>query len=297
MPKSLLRLIKSCYFYVFQKQWHIVIFSGENYSNQKIVKFKFGSADPFVCCKSGSHSILFELITSTGLGTIENFDLDEKLKLSNRQKVITCVSHLSFPFVFNYQNKSWIMPESNNAKEIAIYSETQANKYEKFSWLLKGERWVDSMLLSKDNSHFLITNKKKNNGDAYSLELEIYSIQDFPMGDAQKLKVAKSCNLHERNAGVFFSKKFKTFVRVSQISTQQIYGAGIRLNKIETLTKKVYQEIEVGDFVGIFPMHHFSKCDHFVATDIQFSNLDYTLRRGKIKSQLQDFSDFFRRFL
>ena len=130
--------------------------------------------------------------------------------------------HLSYPYVFEYEGKIYMMPETGQSKYIKIY---EAENFP-YGWkcvknIIEGE-FLDSSLFSYDDKLWILTNKLNENG--------------------RSLNLFYSHNLMNGWVVVVDNDKI---VRYSQDGTDY-YGKLIRAYEITKLTTTEYEEKELG---------------------------------------------------
>jgi len=115
-------------------------------------------ADPFVITKDGRHYCFVEEYDfKIALGHISVFELtqDKAIPLG---PVFKEPFHLSFPYLFEYQNELYMCPETSGANEIRIYKCTEFPlkwTYEKT--LVKDIAAVDSMFFEQNGKWWMLT--------------------------------------------------------------------------------------------------------------------------------------------
>lgn len=263
-------------------EWHILL-RNSNDNVTKIIKFNHGSADPFIHCARDIHTIYFEEIDQYGMGKISYVQLPDFNRTKKTLKLKGNLTHFSFPFVNTIQQYLWLTPENNSDEVVDLYKFDEITKeFKLYRNLLTGGKWVDPILIEINNSVFLIVNKKKQLQESVQLKLEIYRIDDFPDGPLVNVQNTESNSIYARNAGFIVREDSERFIRVSQISTTSVYGKGITFNKITNIDENKYREIFEAEFIGKYPMHHYSNCEHFTASDIFMSKSDKIFFKNQI---------------
>jgi hypothetical protein len=158
-------------------------------------------------------------------------------------KVLERDYHLSYPFVFEWEGKHYMIPESGAKRSIDLY-ESQAFPYE---WefkqsLITGVRAVDTTLLRHAGKWWLFTGIAENEGAAPNVELFLFSSDELLNGQwkPHPQNPIVSDMRKARPAGAVFTQDGKLF-RPSQDCTNG-YGYGFDLNEIEVLSESDYQE-------------------------------------------------------
>jgi hypothetical protein len=79
-------------------------------------------ADPVLVVRDGAiHVFVEELPDDTGIGHIAHFTIGADGKATNPAPVLKTPTHLSYPFVFEHDGETWMMPESVAAGSLDLY--------------------------------------------------------------------------------------------------------------------------------------------------------------------------------
>ena len=119
-------------------------------------------ADPFLLCRDGENWLFFEgmrkkqELRGAAKGVIACFrEVDGEWQYQG--VVLEEKYHLSYPQVFVLDGHAYMIPESSQSCEVALYEATIfPSRWEKKAVLLKG-RYVDSSLVIKDGVFYLFT--------------------------------------------------------------------------------------------------------------------------------------------
>ena len=201
----------------------------------------------------------------------------KKNKLINFKDILIKPYHLSYPMLFKYKNKIFLIPESYQAKKVQIY---QAHKFP-YKWkkkctLFKDEITSDPTIFKHKNNLWISINKKKKNLIDLNKKLFFYKIED----NFQKLTphfknpVVSSFD-GGRNAGNFIKFKNKT-IRPAQKNIKSIYGYGLNFYEIQKLNLREYKEkkilsVTAKNLKNCSGVHHFSKIKTECFFDINLS--------------------------
>ena len=226
--------------YQFSEKWNDVTL----WRSQKITnpKNRF-LADPFVIKKNGSHFCFVEdLDYKTDKGSISAY----KITPSSCDSIGTVLEedfHLSFPFIFEYENEIFMCPETHEKQEIRLYKCTDfPTKWEFHKTLMKGVSAADTMIFKRDNIWWLFTNIDKSCVGDHGCQLHIYSA-DNPLSDEW---VAHDNNpvifdpLFARNGGMIVSQN--EVYRVFQRQGFDMYGEACGIARITSLSDTEYIE-------------------------------------------------------
>lgn len=108
-------------------------------------------ADPFVLVRDGLfHVFIEELPHDTGVGLISHFTISETGDATAPRPVLQTGTHLSYPFVFEHDGETWMMPESSMSGGLDLYRCTRfPDAWTHEARLLEG-RFHDATLFTHD---------------------------------------------------------------------------------------------------------------------------------------------------
>ena len=234
-------------------------------------------ADPFLVeCDEQVFCFVEEWIYSKSKGVISTYKVTGE-KVERLGIVLEEEFHLSFPFIFEWNQKYYMCPETAEKKEIRLYECINFP----FSWkfhsiLIPDINAVDSLLVPIGGVWWLITNVSRGNNPNYSSELAIYSA-DSPLSTDWKLEsIDPICDypVNSRNGGLVV--RGKEFFRVRQSRKPFHYGSSFSLHKIIGLQSgkviegpSILKSREMGQFKSA---HHLSNVSNFMAFDFQRGN-------------------------
>lgn len=171
--------------------------------------------------------------------------------------------HMSFPYLFEYQDELYMVPETSEANSIRLYKCVEYPlKWEYQKDIMSDVKAVDSMFFEHEKKWWMLTNMStKGNEDDASQLLAYYS--DNPLSD--------EWIPHEQNPLIFDSNIARNGgildlgsplpVRGRQKQGFNAYGVALTLAKITDLTPSSYSEEEIGQVSpNFFP--HISRCHH-----------------------------------
>ena len=284
-PKLILRLIQKKF--KNKKVWS-VMYNCENYLKtnniKKFIKIENISntflADPFVFKENNKNYLLGEEFNfQKSKGAIAIYKINKK----NYERLGLCLEenfHLSFPYIFKFENTLYMIPETLDINEIRIYKcEDFPLKWKYFKTIKKNISAVDSMLFFNRGLWWLFTNISNKKTDLFSTLNIFYS--NNPISDDwkshKKNPVIFDVN-KSRNGGIILHKN-KVF-RVSQSPSFYEYGYETTISKIEILNPNDYKEKIVRNIKpnfkkGILGTHHFHNNQKNVAIDYFENKLFY----------------------
>jgi len=201
-------------------------------------------ADPFILQRNERNYVFIEeLLVSNNKGHIAVMELDDKGNTTQPVTVLEKDYHLSYPFVFEHDGDTWMIPESSAAQNLSLYRCTSfPNQWEFVMHLMEDIKIVDATLHQQDGLWWLFANVAAHPTLDKRDELHIYFAEDFRTSEwsAHPLNPVVSDVCTARPAGKLFYFEDK-LIRPSQNSSHH-YGYGYNLHEVQTLTTSQYQE-------------------------------------------------------
>jgi len=226
--------------YQFSTSWNDVTL----WRSQKITnpKNRF-LADPFVIKKGDAHFCFVEDYDyRTQKGSISAY----KIYSSGHESVGVVLDedfHLSYPFIFEYDNDIYMCPETHEKKEIRIYKCLEfPNKWEFHKTLMRDVSAVDTNIFEYNGKWWLFTNFERSVVEDHDCQLHIF-YSDSPLTDKW---VAHEANpvifdpLLARNGGIIINDS--EVYRVFQRQGFDMYGEACGIAKIVNLSATDYKE-------------------------------------------------------
>lgn len=221
-------------------------------------------ADPFVYSKNSKTSIFVEDYSfKTNKGSISAILLDKNNNL-NVKKIIEEDFHLSFPFIFEFNNQIFMVPESRRDESIRIYECIDFPFKWKFSHkIMDNIKAVDSMIFYKKPYWWLSTNICDDKSLDFSSRAHLY-YSDNPLSKEWhphlKNPVVFSSD-NARNGGIILNKN-KIFRTRQQYGFNQ-YGKELSVAEITMLEpynffEKTLFELKPDNYKDIEGIHHLS---------------------------------------
>ena len=201
-------------------------------------------ADPFPIERNGEYFIFFEeYFRFFGKGHISCITLSKDGKRPKPVRVLERDFHLSYPFVFEFKDETFMVPEMSASGRIDLFKATHFPYEWKFEkTLIENVRGADATLFEKDGTWWMFVNLSENGAVNWD-EVYLYHAKT-PLGEWTLFSKSpiKSDVRSARSAGQVFEEGEKWF-RPAQDSSQT-YGYGIALNEIVQLKKDLpYQEV------------------------------------------------------
>jgi len=201
-------------------------------------------ADPIVIQKDNRLFVFIEEFDSRAKkGHLSFLEVDQYRKHTIPVKILEETYHLSYPFVFEWGDRYYMIPESASNRTIDLYESVEfPHKWEHKMCLMENLCAVDSTLLFYRGKWWLFTGISENEGSFPEVELFLFFTDDLFTRDwkPHPLNPIVSDVKKARPAGRIFSRNGKLF-RPSQ-DCSKTYGFGFDINEILVLSETDYQE-------------------------------------------------------
>ena len=202
-------------------------------------------ADPFAVSSNGRHYIfLEEFIFRTDRGRISLFEIDAKGVAEGPVPVLERDYHLSYPFMFEWDNQHYMVPETHASGQIELFRATSFPR----EWtldriLVPNVRAVDATIAQIGDRWWLFASVSPHAETEWD-DLHIY-YADSPLGPwtPHRRNPVKSDVRSARPAGRVFCANGKYF-RPAQDSAER-YGHSIVINEIVRIDPDEFVEVEV----------------------------------------------------
>ena len=206
-------------------------------------------ADPFIVYEKRQYYIFVEeVLAQNNKGHISYLTIDENENVSMTKKIIEKPYHLSYPFVFSYNNEYYMIPETAGNNTIELYKCVDfPDKWEMVSIIMKNIQAFDTTILQKDGKWWLFANIRENEQTSSFDELFLFYSEDLFSGiwtPHVKNPIVSDVR-SARPAGNIFAYNGNLY-RPSQNSSK-IYGYGIKVNHIVALNEEEYKEECISD--------------------------------------------------
>ena len=240
----------------------------------KFLYFENGSgyylADPFILSHDGHDYIFCEkYIQDKGKGIIQVFEIDNDFDLIDLGIALEESFHLSFPFIFQFEESIYMIPESKSVEKIILYKNVEwPNKWNSVSILLDGVKAVDTVVFRHNEIWWLLTTFDSAGTNLSQSELHIYYSLDLESENWTKhsMNPVLIDSYKGRNAGFFLDGK--KLIRCSQSMKNFRYGRNLNFHEIVNITEHEYQETDLD--LGIFDnCHSYDSKNHFTVLDIR----------------------------
>lgn len=205
-------------------------------------------ADPFVICFKKKIFVFFEEYNYINKkGHICCAELQNN-KLKNKQIILKRKFHLSYPNVFKYNKKFYLIPETQQNNNVQIFKSTKFPfKWKLHKTLFKERKIVDTTFLEMFKKKYIFYNEKylHENNYLFNKRLNVDIIKDLDNAVIKKHKKNPIIfnDFKGRNAGSIFKINQK-FYRPSQINnSNKEYGYGLALSVIKKINENLYKEM------------------------------------------------------
>ena len=230
-------------------------------------------ADPFTIKRDGVHYCFVEdynYITKRGcISTYEiTKDISKELGVAIAEDF-----HLSYPYLFEYQNNLYMCPETHEKGEIRIYKcEDFPLNWKFFRTIMHNVSAVDTVIFPYGNKWWLFTNIDLSPAGELGPQLHIFYSQS-PLSNNW---IPHSQNpiifdpFRGRNGGLIVDNE--KFYRVYQRQGFDIYGQSLGVAKIASLSQEKYFEeplfeVEARFFNAIKGIHTYNFSDGLLVFD------------------------------
>ncbi len=184
--------------------------------------------------------------------------------------------HLSYPFIFEYNDELYMVPESCESKSIRLYKCVEyPMRWEYQQDIISDIDATDSIIFEHDSRWWLLCNMSIDGNSDYSATL---------MGFYSDNPLSNNWKPHSQNPLVFDSTIARNGgglnlnadtlpIRSRQRQGFNEYGEGFSLAQIEKLTPSSYQEIEIAKFTPSFFKN--IRASHHIHSDGNYTVYDY----------------------
>lgn len=233
-------------------------------------------ADPHVLWKDGQYFVFIEqYVFSEARGHIAVIVMDEKGRYTAPVRVLERPYHLSYPFVFEWEGETYMIPETSENRTIELYKCTRfPDRWELQMNLMHDVEAVDATVLHERGRWWLFANMVEHPGASSSDELFLFH-SDALLGTdwvAHPLNPVVSDVKSSRPAGRIFRHRGGLY-RPSQDCSGH-YGRGFNLCEISVLNEREYREsvvatVKPGWDRSVVSIHHFSRERNLTMVDAQ----------------------------
>lgn len=250
-----------------------------NYKKIIPPKDRFWS-DPHVIQKNGNYYVFVEEFTyDTKKGHISVIVVDQQGNPSDPVRVLEKEYHLSYPYVFRWKDKVYLIPESADNRSIDLYEclEFPVRWTHKIK-LMQNIKAVDTTVLFAQGKWWLFTGVAENEASFPEVELFLFFSDNLFTSEwtSHPKNPIVSDLRSARPAGRIFARDGKLF-RPSQ-NCSKSYGYGFNLNEILVLSETDYEEKTV---VSVIPWDKSIRATHTYSVEGKFTIIDAFTKRRK----------------
>jgi hypothetical protein len=234
---------------VFEERWELMYStSEEQYSFDKFKPIHPPAgrfwADPFVFQRKDSYFLFFEdASVVTGHGHISVLQVDDEENVAAPQKVLDRPYHLSYPFVFEWDDQVYMVPETGDNRTIELYRCVNfPYRWEFVHNLVDEIDAYDATLIEYRQLWWMFVNVRQHAGASTWDELCIFYC-DSPINrnwQPHPQNPVVSDVRSARPAGRIFLEDGCLY-RPSQDSSAK-YGYALNINRVLTLSESEYRE-------------------------------------------------------
>jgi hypothetical protein len=204
-------------------------------------------ADPHIVFRDGSYHLFFEeFLYKRRRGRISVLTLDSTGQAGRPTPVLEPDYHVSYPFLFEWQNQTYMLVESAAVRRIQVFRcEEFPHRWVFCRNLIEEIEAVDATLFEYNGRWWLFANVKETEGASDCDELFLFHA-DNPLSDswtAHPQNPIVSDARRARPAGSLFLHQGAVY-RPSQDCSDG-YGHGLVLNRVTVLTETDYREEEM----------------------------------------------------
>jgi hypothetical protein len=278
--------------FFYHKQWCLGYYIGEDLETD-ITKFRkilppknIIWADPFVVKYGKDKFLIFfeELIEENKKGYISLIEIDNTGRYSKSIKVLEEPYHLSYPFIFRYNNNWYMVPESTENQTVDLYiAYNFPYRWKKCFSLLKGVRAADPTLLLKNEYWWLFVTISSDIGLNEDEDLFLFYSKKLLSNQWEpvckcKIPIISDVSRARPAGNIFYYNNY--LIRPSQDCSKR-YGFGLNLNYITKIEHDDYKEKV---FLKVVPNKHDKSIlgIHTIAYSPGLTVVDFFIKRRKI---------------
>ncbi|WP_442594304.1 glucosamine inositolphosphorylceramide transferase family protein [Neobacillus sp. D3-1R] len=245
--------------------------------------FKYWYADPILYKFDNNIFMFYEAYNKRtkcgeiGVATVINN------KVVNQQIILNEPFHMSYPFVFDVNNKIYMIPETSSVKKLLLYEAVNFPYEWKLSKvLLEDIELSDATLLKIKDKRYIFASKLFSTSP-YSDELVLYTFDNNFNLIPHKNNPIITDNEFTRPAGRILKYNNK-LIRVSQDCSNGGYGKALKFNEIIEISESCYQEKNISTILPedipinfhkkLTGTHSYGICDDFEVIDVRYSVFD-----------------------
>ena len=201
-------------------------------------------ADPFMIQQGGVWHMFFEVLNkATNLGEIGHAISRDGLTWAYQRIVLREPFHISYPYVFEWENEFYMLPECWRGGGVRLYKAASfPNSWTYIGTLLEGGRFADSSIFRHEDSWWLFSETGEK---VQSPKLRLF-MSDSLLGSWQEHPMSPivDMNPHIARPGGRVITVGDNLVRFAQ-DVYPVYGTQVYAFEIQELTTLTYKECRV----------------------------------------------------
>lgn len=245
------RLRRSIRFRLFEEQWHLRYAFGDlparNFARFAALhppRDRYW-ADPMPLFHDGQWHIFFEDFRQAGgLGRISVISFDRNHEPQSPRDALVRPYHLSYPFVFHWDDRLWMIPETASTRAVELYECVDfPDQWQLRRRFLENRYIVDATLERHGDAWYLFANEAENPGASSWTETFLYVNEGDLLNGSWKphpqnpIRSDVTC---ARPAGPLFQAR-ETLFRPAQDCSLR-YGGAMAIHEITELSPGGYAE-------------------------------------------------------
>lgn len=195
-------------------------------------------ADPFLILEGSQYFMFFEVFDNVSLqGDIAVAESADGINWEYLSIVLDEPFHLSYPYVFEWNNEHYMIPESHEDLSIRLYKAKDfPTEWQFLGNLLNGYHFVDSSIVNYEGTWWMFVGGKENDS------LNLYYADEIvgPWMQHPSSPIVKNNKHISRSAGRILEYNGR-LIRLAQ-DDDPVYGKQVFAIEIEQLTKSQYAE-------------------------------------------------------
>ena len=203
-------------------------------------------ADPFPLKVNGRSYVFFEdYVNSAGRAHISVIEVDQQGIVSGPTEALKLDCHLSYPFVFQWQNVCYMIPESGERNVVELYRAVSFPfEWEPVKVLIEANSPLDATVIEVDGTWWMFVNIQEEGVAVNWDELHLYYAESLfgPWKPHARNPIVSDVRSARPAGRLFWSNNI--LYRPGQDSSLR-YGYATTISKVTKLSRSEYDETEV----------------------------------------------------